>query len=162
MFVKQATINRAAKLYSKAMEIIDNAIDSGSTGFGLEEAISAAQRASDQAAEELNDYLKALAKVFGISSEGENTLSELQQGISNITESQAAAIEAYLNSIRFYVASDNEKVTELTTLIRSQYENVINPMLTVLKEIRDGISSFSDKFSAAFKNTGGSWKLQVC
>jgi DNA repair exonuclease SbcCD ATPase subunit len=162
LFIKQAAMKKAATLYSKAMGIIDDAIDKGLSGEDLGSYVDAARTAAQQASADLNDYLKALADVFGISQEGENTLSELQQGISDITESQAAAIEAYLNSIRFYVASQLSLISDLTATIREQYTTVLNPMLSVVKEIRSALTSFSDKLSRAFVQQGGAWKLQIC
>jgi hypothetical protein len=143
------------------MEIIDNAIDSGKSGFELENAIEMAKSAASGASEELNEYLKALAAVFGIGQEGESNLSDLQQGISNITEAQAAAIEAYLNSIRFYVASQDAKLSDLITAIREQYSSASNPLLSVVKEIRDALNSFAGQFSKAFVKSGSSYRLQV-
>jgi hypothetical protein len=161
LFLKQAAYKKAATLYSRAMSIIDNAIDSGKSGFDLEAAVEQARTAAANASEELNEYLKTLAGVFGITQEGENTLSELQQGIENITEPQAAAIEAYLNSIRFYVASQDTKLNELVTIIREQYSSGSNPILTVVKEIRDSLNQLTQRFLAVTKNTVTGWKLQV-
>jgi hypothetical protein len=161
LFLKQAAMKKAGTLYQKAMEIIDNAIDSGKSGFELENAIEMAKSAASGASEELNEYLKALAAVFGIGQEGESNLSDLQQGISNITEAQAAAIEAYLNSIRFYVASQDAKLSDLITAIREQYSSASNPLLSVVKEIRDALNSFAGQFSKAFVKSGSSYRLQV-
>jgi DNA repair exonuclease SbcCD ATPase subunit len=162
LFLKQAAMKKAGTLYSKAMSIIDNAIDSGQSGFELEQAVQLARQAADDASTELNEYLKALAGVFGISQEGENTLSELQQGISNITESQAAAIEAYLNSIRFFVASQDTRLANIYTIIYDQYVGSSNPLVSVVTEIRDALNQFASRFASAFVNSGGKWKLQVC
>jgi X-X-X-Leu-X-X-Gly heptad repeat protein len=161
LFIKQAAMKKAGTLYSKAMEIIDNAIDSGKSGYDLEDAVALARNAADEASEELNNYLKALAGVFGISQEGENTLSELQQGISNITEEQAAAVEAYLNSIRFYVANNNTLLSELVESIKAQYTEKNNPSLTVLKEMRDYLQTISSNFSRVLDKSGSSWRVRI-
>jgi chromosome segregation ATPase len=161
LFIKQAAMKKAGTLYAKAMNIIDSAIDSGVSGADLEASIDEARTAAEQANVDLNEYLKALASVFGISQEGESTLSDLQQGISNITEAQAAAIEAYLNSIRFYVASQDAKLSDLTAAIREQYTSTDNPMLSVIKEIRDAIKEFSTPLGKAFKRDGDGYKLRV-
>jgi hypothetical protein len=155
LFIKQAAMKKAGTLYKKAMDIIDNAISQGYSGEELETAVSLARDAASDASTELNDYLKALASVFGISQEGENTLSELQQGISNITESQAAAIEAYMDSIRFYVAEQNTILRDLTTAILSQYSSSQSPMLTVVKEIRDSVKSLVTKFTSVIGSKVG-------
>jgi tetratricopeptide (TPR) repeat protein len=161
LFIKQAAMKKAGTLYAKAMNIIDSAIDSGVSGADLEASIDEARTAAEQANVDLNEYLKALASIFGISQEGESTLSDLQQGISNITEAQAAAIEAYLNSIRFYVASQDAKLSDLTAAIREQYTSTDNPMLSVIKEIRDAIKEFSTPLGKAFKRDGDGYKLRV-
>jgi hypothetical protein len=161
LFVKQAAYKRAGQLYQKAMDIIDNAIDNGVSGEDLQSYIELAKEAAQQANIDLNDYLKQLAEIFGISQEGENTLSDLQQGISNITEEQAAAVEAYLNSIRFYVASQDSKLSELVAAIREQYSTDTNPMLSVVKEIRDTLKGFAELFEKTVKRDGSTYRIQV-
>jgi DNA repair exonuclease SbcCD ATPase subunit len=162
LFIKQATMKKAGKLYEKAMSIIDDAIDSGVSGEDLSPYLQQAKDSVSNANTELDEYLKTLAEIFGITQSGETSISELQQGINNITEPQAAAIEAYLNSIRFYVANQNSQVAELLNLIKSQYSTTGNPVLDVVKEIRDSLDKFSTKFEKAFTQREGTWKLQVC
>lgn len=161
LFIKQAAMKKAGKLYEKAMSIIDDAIDSGKSGFALEDSVALAKAAAEGASEELNEYLKALASVFGISQEGENTLSDLQQGISNITEAQAAAVEAYLNSIRFYVASQDSKLSELITAIREQYSSSTNPLLSITKEIRDAVNNIGTMLGNVIDRSRTTWRLRV-
>jgi chromosome segregation ATPase len=165
LFLKQATINKAAKTYSKVMEVIDNAIESGKTGVELEDSIAYAKKLAEEGNEEMNNYLKMLAEVFNITADGSSELSDLQQGIQNITEEQAAAIEAYMNSIRFYVAMQYDvlcQIQQTLNAIRQQYSTSDNPTLNVLRDIRDSINSYASKLAGAFKSTASGYKLQVC
>lgn len=89
--------------------------------------------------EQLPDLNSSLEQFFremekaGVSMEGGETMSGLQKGIQGISESQADIIAAYLNSIRFYVADSNTKLTQLFEVQTS--DATPNPMLAQLKII---------------------------
>ena len=81
--------------------------------------------------------------MFGI---GKNVeLSDLQKGIQNITEAQAAAIESYLNSIRFYVSAQLETIKSIQSSIKApDYSPIVNELkaqTTILRDIYDTLSS---------------------
>jgi DNA repair exonuclease SbcCD ATPase subunit len=162
LFVKQAAYKKAGKLYEGIFSMIDDALDKGISGAGLEETLKAAQAQVDSANEQLDEYLKALAQVFNISPDSESTLSDLQKGIQNITEAQAAALEAYVNSIRFYVAEQNTILRDLSAAIREQYSSSDNPVLSVIKEIRDAVNNLSQRFfSVTEVKSGRGYILKV-
>lgn len=85
---------------------------------------------------------KFLNRLFGdggiwnkyIKDNPEASLSGLQEGIQGITEETAQIIEAYLNSIRFYIAQDNQNLADLRNFFIGSDDNV-NPMLAQLKII---------------------------
>lgn len=97
----------------------------------------------------INEQLKEWFSALGISGgQGELLLSDLQKGIQNITEPQAAAIEAYLNSMRFAVFEQNNILTNMLTAIQAQYgANDNNTMLNEVKAIRTLVSSIDDRLS---------------
>lgn len=97
---------------------------------------------------DLNEDLKAIFDYAGIGSSGELLLSDLQKGIQNITEDQAAAIEAYLNSMRFAVFEQNSILTKMLNAIQEQYDqNNENTMLKEVKAIRALVASIDDRLS---------------
>lgn len=97
----------------------------------------------------INEQLKEWFSALGISGgQGELLLSDLQKGIQNITEPQAAAIEAYLNSMRFAVFEQNNILTNMLTAIQAQYGAADNnTMLNEVKAIRTLVGSIDDRLS---------------
>lgn len=92
---------------------------------------------------QLDELYKSLADIFGI---GKNVeLSDLQKGIQNITEAQAAAIESYLNSIRFYVSAQLETIKAIQSSIKApDYSPIVNELkaqTAILRDIYDTLSS---------------------
>jgi hypothetical protein len=70
-------------------------------------------------------------------------------------------VEAYLNSIRFYVANNNTLLSELVESIKAQYTEKNNPSLTVLKEMRDYLQTISSNFSRVLDKSGSSWRVRI-
>lgn len=165
LFIKQAAYKRAGEIYKDVISIINSAIDSGLGGEELEAAIATAREAAENGNEELNEYLKALAGVFGIkpdSTTGNYLLSDLQKGIQNITEPQAAAIEAYLNSMRFAVLEGNEIMNRMLAAIQAQYDAAESPVLNEVRAIRSTLEDFRADFRKVLKPvTGKGFVLQV-
>ena len=92
---------------------------------------------------QLDELYTSLADIFGI---GKNVeLSDLQKGIQNITEAQAAAIESYLNSIRFYVSAQLETIKAIQSSIKApDYSPIVNELkaqTAILRDIYDTLSS---------------------
>lgn len=83
--------------------------------------------------EALNDFLINLAESLGIKG-GVNggELSELTKGIQGITETTAQALEAILNSMRYYVVDSNSQLKLIYNAFTSLDGNV-NPMLAELR-----------------------------
>ena len=84
-------------------------------------------------------------------------LSGLQRGIQSVSESTAQIIEAYLNSVRFYVADSNTKLTQLVNQVVGG-ENTPNPILSELKtqtELVRGISTLLNSVVRGSHSMGG-------
>lgn len=96
-----------------------------------------------------NADLKKIWEYAGIGHAGDLILSDLQKGIQNITEPQAAAIEAYLNSMRFAVFKQSSQLDTLIEVVRSQYgASMENPVVTELKGIRTILDSINERFKS--------------
>ena len=110
--------------------------------------------------EQLNEFLNGLLGEGGLFNEfmtdaGDN-LSGLQKGIQGISESTAQVIEAYLNSVRFYVADSNSKLGELIKMQTS--EEAPNPILSELRvqtELIRGISTLLNSLTAPHPTQAG-------
>ena len=89
------------------------------------------QKKLDELMPKLNEYWKSITAGFDIKpGEGnaEYEMSGLQRGIQAVTEETAQALEALLNSVRFYVADTNMKVASLAS-----FDPELNPLLAELK-----------------------------
>ena len=92
-------------------------------------------------------------------SSSSSELNGLQQGIQNISESQAASMEAYLNSIRFFVSQQTSDVSAIRTLL-SNYIGSSSPqsggdgntqVLDALKAQTALINSINNSFISVIK-----------
>ena len=110
----------------------------------------------------INEEMKLYLEALGYTSKGETVLSDLQKGIQNITEPQAAAIEAYLNSIRFAVFRHTEQLDMLIQMIGMQYGTTAdNPVVNELKGIRMVLDSIDSRLDSVIKYDLGIAKIQV-
>lgn len=93
-----------------------------------------------------------LTQFFGATAgwfEESGGLSELSKGIQGVTETTAQVIEAYLNSVRFYVADSNSKLSTLVSLMGGSDGVGANPMVEQLKLIAANTSAISTLLSDA-------------
>lgn len=165
LIVKQATMRIVSKRLSGLFAMVDRAVSATSdqgeklTRAELDELNK--KRLEIMAA--LNGELKDLMEAWGIAGgQGELLLSDLQKGISNITEAQAAAIEAYLNSIRFAVYEHTNQLNQMLELLRAQYgANDNSPILTELRNIKNILSTISDNLNSVITYDNGQRKLRV-
>lgn len=85
--------------------------------------------AQERAKGQMNDLLLNLFEGLGVGKEG-GSLSELQKGISGMSEQQAEILTAYWNSVRGYTASIDSKMDLILANMGVGAEN--NPMLEQL------------------------------
>lgn len=110
----------------------------------------------------INEEMKLYLEALGYTSKGETVLSDLQKGIQNITEPQAAAIEAYLNSMRFAVFRHTEQLDMLIQIVGAQYGvGTDNPVVNELKGIRMVLDSIDSRLDSVIKYDMGIAKIQV-
>ena len=130
--LKKQILNRAAQRFLQPLfDAIDKAVSEGSAGgnLGTDVAESELNNILDFAnvqLEALHNYLIPFMDRLNIKPSSQKSLSALQQGIQNITESQASAIESILNSMRFFAAQTAEDVSAIRRLLsasNSLYQN---------------------------------------
>lgn len=162
LIVKQAAMRLVSKMLEPVFKAIDDAVAEGSEGGnnGLEATKSELQKAIDiwgQISPVLDENLKRLMDAMGYKPGLNSNLSALQQGIQAVTENTAQALESLLNSMRFYLATQQADVRIIRdTLIERLGASVgavlqdanNNPVLvelrlqtTLLTDIRDTLSS---------------------
>lgn len=107
----------------------------------------------------LENYFNAM-KEAGIDLNGtsDDKLSELQRGIQGITEVTAQALEALLESIRFYIVDDNQKLTTLLNSIMS-IDSSANPMLAELQSQTVLIRSIEGMMNSVIKVSGSKGRV---
>ena len=162
LIVKQATTRLVGKMIEPILKAVDEAVSEGSEGGnkGLEVTKSELQKIIDmwgQVGPVLDKNLKSLMDAMGYKPGLNSNLSALQQGIQAVTENTAQTLESILNSLRFYVATQQADVRIIRdTLIERLGASVgavlqdanNNPVLvelrlqtTLLTDIRDTLSS---------------------
>lgn len=162
LIVKQATTRLVGKMIEPILKAVDEAVSEGSEGGnkGLEVTKSELQKIIDmwgQVGPVLDENLKSLMDAMGYKPGLNSNLSALQQGIQAVTENTAQTLESLLDSMRFYLATQQADVRIIRdTLIERLGASVgavlqdanNNPVLvelrlqtTLLTDIRDTLSS---------------------
>lgn len=98
-------------------------------------------------------YQQIMSLYEGMFDTGVGDLSELQKGIQNITEAQAAAIEAYLNSIRFFVSDIDSKMQSIDIKIDSID---VSPIVGELKAQTAIVTTIRDMLDSVIGRGGSS------
>ena len=162
LIVKQATTRLVGKMIEPILKAVDEAVSEGSEGGnkGLEVTKSELQKIIDmwgQVGPVLDENLKSLMNAMGYKPGLNSNLSALQQGIQAVTENTAQTLESLLDSMRYYLATQQADVRIIRdTLIERLGASVgavlqdanNNPVLvelrlqtTLLTDIRDTLSS---------------------
>lgn len=162
LIVKQATTRLVGKMIEPILKAVDEAVSEGSEGGnkGLEVTKSELQKIIDmwgQVGPVLDENLKSLMDAMGYKLGLNSNLSALQQGIQAVTENTAQTLESLLDSMRYYLATQQADVRIIRdTLIERLGASVgavlqdanNNPVLvelrlqtTLLTDIRDTLSS---------------------
>lgn len=162
LIVKQATQRIVGKMVEPLLKKIDNAVEKGSDGGnnGLDLVKAELDNIMTTGKDKLkgvSDMLKSFVDGLGYKPKGSSNISALQQGIQSVTESTAQALESILNSLRFYVATQQADVRIIRDTLLEKLGNSISaitqdtsssPVLielrlqtTILTDIRDTLSS---------------------
>lgn len=160
LVLKQAASSIVSARLKKYIDQINAAIDRGATGLDLSQMFAQIGESLKGELGGWNEDLKAFFSAVGITpgGSGEYLLSDLQKGIQNITEPQAAAIEAYLNSMRFAVFEGNEIMNRMLAAIQAQYDAAESPVLNEVRAIRTALEDFRSDFRRLMVNTPGRGK----
>lgn len=162
MLTKQLMNRATSKYIQPILEAFDKAVSEGSEGGnnGLDvtkKELEGIKELKDKNLALFNEYAKNLMDVLNVKPTGSSSISALQQGIQSVTESTAQALESILNSLRFYVATQQVDVRIIRDTLLEKLGNSINaitqdtsssPVLielrlqtTILTDIRDTLAS---------------------
>ena len=135
--------------------ITDETVDVNTLGI-KEKFLRKEEPELPQVSEALENLFNGLKDVGLEFDETGDTMSGLQKGISSVTEETAQALEALLNSVRFYSADSN-------TVLHNIYNWLINPPVEspLIQELRiqsNYLSSISSLLNSVTKNVQASGK----
>lgn len=162
MLTKQLMNRATSKYIQPILEAFDKAVSEGSEGGnnGLDvtkKELEGIKKLKDKNLALFNEYAKNLMDVLNVKPTGSSNISALQQGIQSVTESTAQALESILNSLRYYVATQQADVRIIRDTLLEKLGNSISaitqdtsssPVLielrlqtTILTDIRDTLAS---------------------
>lgn len=151
MIAKSVASYLVSKRLQKIFDEVDKMTDENSEGgseITMNELKQLKNLIGDKSiAEQINDDLAnlygALEIAFGVNSEQEKNLSELQQGIQGINEDTAGAIESYMNIIAQRVFEQNQYLMDIRDAIVLDGSVAQLDAMKQLKDSVDGIDSDS-------------------
>lgn len=120
------------------------------TGAELDAFRELYEKYSELFDERAKAYLEALGIESGTSGETAE-LSGLSKGIQSVTEETAQALEALLNSMRFFVADSNTQLKSIYAALTSQ-DALQNPILSEMKMQTALMQSMNNMFSSVIKS----------
>lgn len=127
--LKRQLMNRAAKKFlDPLLSEFDNAVAEGSAGGNngtdvTKSELDRIKQLKDTNLKAFNEYMDYLTDLLGVSPTGNssNNLSALQQGIEGVTETTAEALEALLNSIRFFLSTQQGDVASILRIMENRF-----------------------------------------
>ena len=176
LLVKQIT-QRAAESYIKPiLDAFDSAVAEGSEGGHngtdvTEDELDRLKALKDKNLAAYNEYLENMMKILGVSPTGstESNLSKLQQGIQSVSEQTAQALESILNSMRFFLATQQGDVAVIKNMLTARFATSGgtgqdgNPMLVELRSQTGYLRRIADNWDRVMKagHPSGGYGLKV-
>lgn len=120
----------------------------------------------DITAEQLNDLLESVVdspiadlikQLYGQSGAGGDTLTGLQRGIESITHEQSDALQALLESLRFFVSDENAVIHNIYNTLTMPTEE--NPFLAELRVQSEQLRLLYGLWNGVIKNSSGKGRV---
>lgn len=153
IIVKQLALKGVNKFLEPIMTMIDEAI--GPDGNLSTEELDKIQQAIKKTIPGMNDFYKTLYESFGDAlpkPKNASELSGLQTGIQGITAEQSDVIEAYLNSIRFFVVDSNMHLQTIALFFSA--DPAQNPMFSEMMAQTRLLRSIDDRLASVITSAG--------
>ena len=152
VIMKQLALRGIEKFLEPIMTNLGNMI--GSDSYLSNDELEALQKQIDETMPALNEYFKTIAENFGVPiTGGEDNGSTLNQGITGVTEETANVIEAYLNSMRYFVADTNMVINNFFAAFTS-LDPLQNPMYSELANQTKLLRSIDDRLASVITYSG--------
>ena len=141
---EQATLHIAQNMLAPFYRQVESALNDSRLSSSEAKAL---KDKFTEIAPQINDFLSTFFENIGGFVDGSKyELSGLQRGIQGITEDQADVIASYLNSMRFFVADSNTKLSLLVDSFTNPES--ANPMLSELRSQSEMLRTIRDMFSS--------------
>lgn len=154
VLVKQLALRGITKFLEPIMNKLDNMI--GDDSYLSNDELKELQDDIDKTMPALNEYWKKLAESFKIpigDEGGSDNASTLSKSVQGVTESTANVIEAYLNSMRFFV-SDSNMVLNNFYMAFTSIDPLLNPMYSELNNQTKLLRSIDERLASVITYSG--------
>lgn len=151
--VKQLALRGVSKFLEPIMKQIDAAI--GNDSYLSTDELAKIKASVEEMNPKLNAYFKDIMEGFGDMLPQPGSASELtglSKSIQGVSEDTANVIEAYLNSMRFFVADTNMQVQKLALLFSA--DPTQNPMYSELMSQTRLLRSIDDRLASVITASG--------
>lgn len=153
MLISQSYIDR----WKKQLEQYINPSDLELSTDEARKWVNAVSTSLPQLNDALEKYFTAMQQAGVDLSGGKGELSGLQRGIQGVTEETAQIIEAYLNSIRFFVAEQNTYLSQIAASFgNTEVENPMVEQLRIIAAQTSAINSLLQGLVRGGHTLGGS------
>lgn len=154
VIMKQLALRGIEKFLEPIMDKLDNMIEDDS--YLSNDELEKLQDDIDKIMPALNEYWKKLAESFKIpivDEGGSDNASTLSKSVQGVTESTANVIEAYLNSMRFFV-SDSNMVLNNFYMAFTSIDPLLNPMYSELNNQTKLLRSIDERLASVITYSG--------
>lgn len=152
VIMKQLALRGIEKFLEPIMNNLNNMI--GSDSYLSDDELKALQKQIEEKMPALNEYFKTISENFGVPiTGGEDNGSTLNKGIQGVTEETANVIEAYLNSMRYFVADTNMVINNFFAAFTS-LDPLQNPMYSELANQTKLLRSIDDRLASVITYSG--------
>ena len=153
MLISQAYVDR----WKKQLEQYINPDDLELSTDEAKKWVDAVSNSLPQLNDALTRYFEAMKQAgVDLSGGGQNELSGLQLGIQSVTEETAQIIEAYLNSIRFFVAEQTTYLSQIASSFgNTEMENPMVEQLRIIASQTTAINTLLQSLTRGGHTLGG-------
>lgn len=152
IIMKQLALRGIEKFLEPIMKNLNNMI--GPDSYLSNDELEALQKQIEGTMPALNEYFKTITENFGVPiTGGEDNGSTLNKGIQGVTEETANVIEAYLNSMRYFVADTNMVINNFFAAFTS-LDPLQNPMYSELANQTKLLRSIDDRLASVITYSG--------
>lgn len=171
LITKQLLMRAATKYIQPLLKAVDAALEETSDGGTAltKSETEYIQKLREASLAGFDEYASELMNALNIKPRGSVELSGLQEGIEGVTEATAQALESILNSMRYYLATQQADVRTIRDTLISRLGSVSgavqgtsgesSQMITILQEQTGYLKALANNFDKVIKpnhSKGGS------